>query len=401
MTTYIEGMRSLEVSSGANILAGRRVRDVRNEIALLDAGQTALYTLLAKLRKKAATDVKFEWFEDVFPAQATTASGDGDSTDSTSLVVASGTGSYGRPGDVWLNGDSGEMFYIISVSTDTWTVIRQVGGSTADEVDDGDALFYVGNAQMTGDQARDQLTTQTVNPYNYCQIFKEGFEVDNTANATKLYGGPDLVYLRRKHAEIHKRDMERMLWFGLRDDLTASDNSNITTTAFMSKGVIGDGTNGFLTSNTATNDSSEYTEDEFDADLRTAFRYGNAVKFAFCAPLPLSVISSWGRAALQTVPRDTTYGINITRYISPHGELNLINNKLFFDMTGAGIIDYTKLVVILDLEEMWLRTLRDTRLEMGIQENDKDAIEDQYLTEVGLELHNEKNMMDIRDFDIE
>ncbi len=35
--------------------------------------------------------------------------------------------------------------------------------------------------------------------------------------------------------------------------------------------------------------------------------------------------------------------------------------------------------------------MRDTRLKMNIQENDKDAVEDEYQTDCGLELHNEKH----------
>ena len=110
-----------------------------------------------------------------------------------------------------------------------------------------------------------------------------------------------------------------MFWFGVRDDLVTSDSATITHEIYTSKGILADGTNGFLTTNSSTaNSSGDYTEDEFDTDLITAFRYGNGVKFAFCSPTALGTISSWGRDKIRLIPRDKTYGISISRYISPH-----------------------------------------------------------------------------------
>uniref|UniRef100_A0A6M3L5N1 Putative structural protein n=1 Tax=viral metagenome TaxID=1070528 RepID=A0A6M3L5N1_9ZZZZ len=407
MTTYIDGMRSLEVYGGGNILAGRRVRDVAEEISLLDANQTALLTLIRQLRRKKTNDVKFEWQEDVFPARSATINEATVSSAETDFTVSDGT--LFRAGDLWILGNTGELVYVTNVASNVVTVTRRVGGTTGTVVTNGDDIHYVGTGHPTGMTARAKLTTQITQPYNYCQIFKEAFEVDNTLAATKLYGGTDRSYLRYKHAQIHNRDIERAFWFGGRDDLTSADDNYATawinTTAFLTKGLVGpDGAHGFITTNALGNDSSAYTEDDFDEDLRAIFRYGSGVKFLFGAPIVMSVISSWGRDALQTVPRDTTYGINIMRYVSPHGELNLINNKLFYDMAdasaGTNNIDFTKLAVILDLENIWYRYLRDTMLEMGIQENDKDAVEDQYLTECGIMCKQEKTHGYLTDFDL-
>jgi hypothetical protein len=388
-------------AAGNSINSLRRVRDVSNEIALLDANNTALVALLRKLRKKKCSDVKFEWFEDTFPVTTVTAKSF--STADTSLDFSTDI-KYVRVGDLWMNGDSGEIFYILEIASNSATVTRGVGSTTAVDVESSDMLYYIGNAQQTGDTARTPLTTQTSNVYNYAQLFKEAFEVDNTANATKLYGGPELQYLRYKHAQVHNRDLERAFWFGVRDDvIQTSKDSRI---AYMTRGLVADGTNGFITTNQSTSNSSgEYTEDEFDIDLQTAFRYGNGVKFMFCSPMALSVVSSWGRDVLRTVPRENTLGVNIVRYVSPHGELNLINEKLWQDYSAAGTVwqagqDYSKMAVILDMENIWMRTLRDTVLEMNIQENDRDTQEDQYLTETGLEVHNEETCMAIFGFDL-
>jgi len=389
--TFGQGQRNLtgtDATLGQIISSSRRVRDVSNEISLLDVGNNALLTLLRKLRKGGATDPKVEWFEDAFPTQwVTIAAGDTSVVDTT-LTVSTADSYLLRAGDVLLVADTQELLYVKSMSTTTVTVIRGVGGSTAADIESGDVAFIVGNAQTVGETARTSLTTQVDPKYNYTQIMKESWEIDNTANATRLFGGNERKRLNKKHGEIHTKDHERALWWGGRDKFYTAAALKVT---YMMGGV-----DYFLsgTDSEVYNDASEYTEDEFDADLRTAFRYGMGTKFMFCSPLALSVISSWGRDKLRAVPRDKTWGINITRYISPHGELNLINNKLFGDFTGTelsatssgSIGNWATASVILDLNQLEYRALRDTRLEMNIQENDRDATEDQYLTESTLVL---------------
>jgi hypothetical protein len=102
------------------------------------------------------------------------------------------------------------------------------------------------------------------------------------------------------------------------------------------------------------------------------------------------------------VPRDKTYGLNITRYVSPHGELNLINNKLFYDMnaTSTSWYNFGAAACIVDLEYLWYRYLRDTQLQTNIQGTDEDTVQDQYLTECGLELHHEKHHAFIYDWSL-
>lgn len=409
MPDYITTGRALRLSdtdlsspTSGTLNFGRVIRDVASAIALLDANNTALLTFLMHLRKMPTHSMKFEWYEDVFPERTITLAASS-STDTTMAADTTTDLTLFREGDLWLNGDSGEIIYISAVTASSLTVKRGVGSTDAQAVATGDNWFYIGNAMDQGDTARDMLTTQTEQVYNYAQLFKEPYEVVNDVKATKLYGGPDLTYLRSKHGELHKRDIERMLWFGVRDDLTSSDASNITHEVYTSKGLLADGTNGFLTTNTSTASSASdvYTEDEFDTDLITAFRYGGQVKMAFCSPQALGVISSWGRDKLHMVPRDKTYGINVTRFISPHGELNLIRNVLFQEFATAGTpswgegLAYGECAVILDMENLYLRTHRDTVLEQNIQANDADSSKEQYITRVGLECRNEETHMDI------
>lgn len=385
------GIRDLSVyphASQTHIHLSRRVRDVSNTIWELDPNAAPLTTLLRNLRKKKVTDVKFEWFEDTYPAQSTTATGDDPSSAYEGIDVTNGA--YGRAFDLWMNMDTGEVMMITSVSSNHWNLIRGVGSTSPQDIDTGDVLQYIGNAQQTGAQAREKITTVTSPKYNYCQIFKEAIEITRTAEATRLYGGNDRVYQRSKHGKLHLRDKERGYWFGVKDDLDTSDDAVITTMSYVTGGVFE-----FLGSGQEeVNLSSAMTEDEFEQILEAAFRYGNMKKFMFCAPRVNTIIDSWGRDKIRLVPSDTTYGIAINRYISAHGELNLITNKLFYDFANITSSDavapwnYGTCSVILDLECLGYMYLRDTELQMGIQETDRDSYEDQYLTECGLFLRN-------------
>lgn len=368
----------------------QQVRDVTNEIQLLDPNETPLVVLLRRFRDKKITARKKEWYEDVFPAVITQVNeSSATSADPTYTVD---NGALFRPRDLWMCSETGAVHWVASVSTNDVTFVKDVGGDSPTPttlLEDNDTLFYIGNASESGALSRAMLTTIAANKYNYAQIYREQVMIDNTAMAVKLYGGPDMTYQLRKAGVKHMRDKERGAWFGVKGRMTSADQSSgIVSSVYTQDGVFS-----YLSSDySSENAAGSLTEDEFDSYLKTAFRYGMGVKFMFCSPTALGVISSWGREKLQMVPRDKTYGINISRYISPHGELNLVNTKMFGDMANAtnnsaGDVNYDLCSVILDMEQLWFLTLRGSTLKMNTQENDRDSQRNEYLTECSLEMH--------------
>ena len=403
--TIIDGMRGLE--GGTNKAAwivdswpGLRKRDVAEKIILLDPNAYALTALLKLARKAPATDPMIEWYEDEYPQRYATAS-ETLSTGETAITFTD-QGELFRPFDLWKSSSTGEVVMVVSVTSDVVTVIRAAGyedtnnGTAAGEIATGDTFFYIGNAMETGYGARAILSTQAQPKYNYLEIFKEPVKITETAKATGLYGGSDLIYQRQKAAVLHQTDIERSFWLGERNKLNYDDNNTLlSTTAYLNGGV-----SFWIRTNSSVNTTGSISQDTFDGYLRTAFRYGSKTKMMFCSPIALSVISSWGRDKLQMFPRDKTFGIAISRYISPHGELNLVTNNLFYDLAVSGLADaydYSRASVILDLEQLRYRFQqgRDTKLSTMIQDPDEDAQLDQYLTQCGLEFRLEKQHMEI------
>jgi len=105
----------------------------------------------------------------------------------------------------------------------------------------------------------------------------------------------------------------------------------------------------------------------------------------FASPLAISVISQWAQGKLQMIPKDKTYGIAITQYLSPHGTLNLVKENLFEeDKSGVAFI-----VELGELQYVYLQG-RDVKLQTNIGTIGDDKFMDQYICEIGCEFHLEK-----------
>jgi len=91
------GLQTDSTASPYGVNHNRVIKEVHNQIVLLDSGNTALLTLLRKLRKENTTQMRFNWFEDEFPQQyCTTAGIEAGSSGDETLVVTTGEGKYGR-----------------------------------------------------------------------------------------------------------------------------------------------------------------------------------------------------------------------------------------------------------------------------------------------------------------
>jgi hypothetical protein len=392
--TYTTGMRYTTTVGGTNSATTRIVRDVADKVALLDPNESPLVTLLHRLRKKPAKSPKYEWYEDAYSPIYVTA-GEAGSSAETDIDIGTGEGDYVHKWDVLLDLETDELMLVTAEpTTDTVTITRGFGGSTVTAIGSGDKLFIVGNACDEGGSSITARSTVKDHKYNFTEIFKETIDVSRTSESTRMYGGNDRSYLRRKHGVKLMRLIERAFWFGGRDEDTTSGDSVVRAT-----GGILNGTTGIATNITA--ETSATTEDDLETALEPMFRYGPKLKTVFCGPTSLAVIRKFttgggGGGRLNLLPKDETYGLSIRRYISAHGELNIIPHWLFYDMTDsnatAGTVgDPAGLFVVLDMEQLGYMYLDDTKLHANIQNNDVDGFKDQYISEVGVRMKQEKH----------
>lgn len=372
MPNIISGVRNT-----ANINQDQRVIDMRKDIALLEPNAAPLTVLLKSINGKAkvAVNPEFKHLEDeLAPRWDAVNNGAGYVAGATDIVVDNG--SYFNVNDVILVPRTSEQMLVTAISTNTLTVTRAWGVTAAAAIVDNDAVTILSNASAEGADAPAMKTTKPTTVTNYTQIIRTAFGVTGTEDASELYGGADMTYQSKKKGIEHKKDIERAFLFGEKKE----DTSGSTPRRFTA------GLNSLITTN-RTDASGAATEAEFETFCRNLFRYGSTKKTLLSSALMISAINSWAGGKLQTVSEDKTYGISVTRYLTGHGTLNLVKHNLLEE-------SYAGMSIGIDTENIMYRHLkgRDTKLRTNIQEKKSDSREDEYLTEAGLHVIQEKTM---------
>jgi len=374
-------------SLGTNaILAAQKVVDISDKIYLLEPNAAPLYVLVSKLGKDVTINPAFSWLEDELQPSWTTlavsaAAGDG------TLTASNG---YVNKFDLLKVPSTGEVMLAHTVSSTAVQVYRAYGTTIAACADAGVDILILGPAFAEGSLGTDlaTVTTQTNEVWNYTQLFRKSCEVTRTLANTELYGGPERNNQRRKKGIELMRDFERMFLFGEGlQDTGAGKDTNLTHARRTMRGV-----DSFIASN-VTAAGGVLTESEFEAFLRTVFRYGGSSRYLFCAPLILSVISQWAQGKLQMFPKDKSYGVAITQYLSPQGSVNLIREFMLENAGGVSSVSYYGgYAFALALEEIRYRYLqnRDVQLETDIQAPGDDSFKDQYICEVSMEFRQQR-----------
>ena len=378
--TQISGLRGT-----GNINQDRRVVDMAKKIALLEPNAAPLTVLMKQMSGKAKVTKNPEYKNLVDELAPKWDQVNGSVANGSATTINVDNGTYFSVNDVVDVPSTGEQFLVTAISTNALTVTRGWGTTTATSIADNAKLRIVANASAEGDSAPTAKTETTTTITNYTQIIQTPFGVTGTQDASELYGGKDMVYLAKKYGIEHKKAIESAFLLGeKKEDTTGAQPKRFTA-----------GLNSLVTTN-VTDAGGTLTEAEFEAFMRDAFRYGSSRKALVASPLLISAINSWAAGKLETVSSDKTYGIDVTKYLTGHGSVNLIKHNLLEE-------DYAGMGFVVDMGTIGYRFLagRDTHLKTNIQNNDSDSRKDEYLSEVGFYLTQEKanaKMTGITDF---
>jgi hypothetical protein len=370
----ISGARSTE-----NINQDRRKFDVSDKLWLVDPDYAVMTFFARKLAKQKTIDPEFRWFDKAQPSRYDAVDYATNYTSgATDVIVDDGT--KFRAGDIVMDVSTGEHMRVTSIATNTLTVVRGYGTTAAGTLTNNDVLVIIGNAFAENADVGTARSSQVTKRYNYTQIFREPFAVTGTEDSTELYaGGNDLAQLRKEHLQIHMKDIERAFLFGeAKEDVsTIGSGQPIRTTG---------GLKSFLTTN-LKDASGTLTEAEFEDWVRMLFQNGGDKKMAFVSPLIASAINSWAKGRLQMFPKDKTYGIAVSSYLSIHGQLDFVVEKMFAEnTTWAGMAFGVDMSLISYRYLAGNGKSRDTRLLKDRQGNGVDGIIEEYLTEAGLQV---------------
>lgn len=371
----ISGIRSTE-----NISQDARKFDHSDKLWMVSPEYAVLAFFARKLKKVKTIDPEYRWFEKTSPSRQDAVNySTGYASTATEVVVD--TGSIFREGDVVRNVTVGEQVRVTGVSSNTLTISRGWGSTTASAWANNDVLVIIGNAQKEGADFGTPLTSTKDKKTGYTQIFREPISQTGTQQSTETYGGPDdMVQLRKEHLDIHMKDIERAFLFGepKEDISTAGTDEPIRSTG---------GLEYWLTTNVATDSNGTLTESEFEDWVGDVFQNGGSKKFGLLSPLLASAVNSWAKSKLNMYPKDKTYGIGVMGYLSVHGEINFVLERLLAEnavWNGMGFA--------VDTERLVYRYLggngkpRDTKLLKDRQGRGEDRVEEEYLSEVGFQL---------------
>ena len=351
---------------------------------MLDPDTTQFTTMLMHpdVDKERANSFKVEWMTDQLLPRVTALAATAASAD-TFLTVTTNEGNYLRSGDIIRNTLTGEAYRVTTPQASGTSVVRAVGSVAAATSTSGSTakLVVVGHTSQQGATMPTRLVTQRVADYNYTQIHRDSYGFSETALATQWYGGSLQTKERKKKAIEHKWGIENMLFFGARSYSASSGplhsagglieyiSTNITSASTLDKGTLQD-------------------------FLRTGLQYGNRnMKILFAAPLVVQVLGelmqdNW----TQSRPDDNVWGVKVDYVIpSAFGARIPVVTKTEWMRNGEGTAgQYGSIAFLVDMGNVQLAPLRDTKLKMNIQAPDADEQSEEYITELSLKVELEQ-----------
>ena len=380
----VSGVRYVTSNANSSLheSGARLVVDMRNTIAQLEPDESPFITFLRASKKntRVAHNPKFEWMEDSLTPNGSTLATAIAATSTTSVVVASGDGVLFKAGDIIMA--STEAMLVTGVSSDTLTVTRGFGGTTAlASIALNTPIYIISNVHPENDTSPAALSTKPEEKYNYTQIFRTSVQLSNTADKTKMYGGADRGYQRSKALLEHKREIAKAFYAGRRfiDTSTYAKRATGGLFSFLTQ------TQAFAAAGTALTYANF---DEYVA--QKVFRYGSKQKLLIAGPKLSTVINMWALNKVVTdVSTDAAFGMRVKKLYTSYGDLMVVYDPLLADLghPDYGIVIDTNNINYVHLDG------RDTKLYTNIQENDRDGIKDEYLTECGLEVRLPKTHM--------
>lgn len=360
----------------------QRPLDIDGILRYVDPFSFPMYALLKKAGKMSVSDSKFEWLEhDTNPRQDAINFASGYNSSATSIVVDNGA--RFTIGDIVVNVNTTEHMRVTGISTNTLTVVRGYGTTAAASITDNDNLLIIGNAYAENSGAGNENLVNPTTVYNRTQTFKHAFSISGRAENTRFYTGKQRKNRRAEKLQEHLKDIERAFLLGeLKEDTSGTTEisttrgcvATITTNVYDAGGVL-----------TKAAWDQEFLEPGMQHKSNGG-TVGNAVKWLFAGTRLTSVLTSFADAQIMVKPGESKYGFAYTQYLSPFGMINIVPHPLLISPTYDG---YGILLDMGGVEYCYMQN-RDTQYQPGIQANGTDGIQDQWLSDCGLKLMNEK-----------
>ncbi len=388
-------------------------------LRLYPNGTAPLTAILSKMSSESVSDPQFHWWTKMLQTQG------GDVTDvytgpALSSTYTDGDGSAGTviylkvDADVvkhFREGHQALMRCKSDYGADTVgkvTAVNSNGSNSyigvklleSDNSSTGSKIDYVivsGNINAEGAVMPDPIAYDPVKWFNYTQIFRTPLSITRTAQKTKLRTEDAYKEAKREALEYHSIEMEMAFLFGIPSEGIGDNGKPERTTMGLVNaikgGYTGHGGQAGVQDDFATTYSGstwlDKGEEWLDNQLEEIFRYGDTEKLALVgsgAQLGIAKLAkTYGNWEFS--PETTDYGIKINRWTTPFGEINMKRHPL---MATDPVMRNS--MIIIEPRNISFRYIDDTTF-YGEEEKQntgsgrKDARDEEYLTEGGLEYH--------------
>lgn len=366
-----------------------RVVDMAKKVIMLEPDKNPMIKFVSSLRKEVTHNPEFHWQTDQIVQFIDQVSGTvADANDDTIPVD---NGDRWLPNDVILvtSGTSaGEVMRVVSVSSNTLTVVRNVAG-TGTSMADNDYLLKVSSSWGENSSVRDSngaaiaLQTVKADNYNYAQIEQTVVSLSGSQEAYSAagghYSGDARKYDQARAGMEHAKKMNQTCYLGKR---AASGATRYTG-----------GFNEFITRSAAT---TSLTHANIDTDVNTFMRYGSSRKKLFTTRRVSGKISKIAADKIVVndqgahtgggdIDKGATYGARVRTFIADGGEFEIIVDDTLSDV--AAFLGYGFFIDPTDVAYRFAPG-RDTKLHLDAQLPGQDGKTDFYRTEWGLQRGN-------------
>lgn len=347
----------------------RRPLSWRTEIQYLDPDRTPFLQVLSKIKSRKTDDPEFKVFERQHPSRWTRLN---EVLDNIETAIDVDDGSMFRADDVVLVPRTNERMLVVSIAANTITVVRGIQGSTATAANDNDWLKILYSKEEENGLAAESVTTDYTTVTNFTQIFKRTYGESRTSKQTTRRGPKNLSEERKLAMGLIKEDMEQALIWGKKREEASSGSivrytggidEFITTNRIDMEGGIGFGDIGYL--------------------MNIATRYGGTRKIWLCGRDARQQIDALGYPYLQIGPKESKLGMAVDGFRTSFGEAMLLTHHGFDNAHADRLL-------ILDPAHVSTAELQALTHNENIQANDRDGVQHEILSELGLWIDTEK-----------
>lgn len=313
-------------------IVGDRVGDFASTMLQVNpTGTSLLLALTSGMAKESASDVAFNWFEDIhqsmrsaFTAAATNVA--------TSVVVADG--SLYVPQQVILVEQTGEVLLVTGVSGNTLTVIRGIGGTTPTAITTAMFAQSIGNAQSEASAMPTAVTQQGIARINYTQIFRNSWAVSGTAKSVEFRTGNKTAKNKRDCATYHAEDIERAFIWGVKDVRTLNSKPFRMTDGILSQisqygGIVTTANSGSVAGQLMFGDFEDFMRQIFSKNVKGQPNE----RLCFAGDIALSQFNKMARldGTYELYKEEEVFGVKIQTVVSQFGRLKIMTHPLMVE----------------------------------------------------------------------